>query len=500
MAKRRAMDTKRRNSETGTGKEQRSGRPAQSAPKGSPRGAPEGSRARTPKGLPEGPAKGPPKGLPEGPPKESPKGPPKGLPEGPPKESPKGPAKATPKESPRGLANRPHDVILAPRPHLLASTSKQIHGWWPGKRDCTSERLLVNPYNGCSHDCAFCYAHALPGRFATFAQHGLVTVCQGFDREVAKQLDSLLVAACGYLSPVTDPFQPLDGHYRLSQGIIRAFVERGLPVEFITKAAIPDEALGLMRGHPHCFGQVSILTLDETRRRALVPDGAATPVLLDNIRRLKHAGMYAVARIDPIIPGLTDDPAELRALVTAIQEAGADHLVASCMDVPLIARNRILERLAIAIPPADRHAWLRRWESLYRERIGGAAHAAEGYRRDLFAYVRGLGREAGMTFALCMEYGAPAARGEMPVGLNREYATARNCEGLDVPVYVRDRPGEQFRPVAGCDGACLWCAAERAAEICGMPELAGGGAWDLAGYRRLSALRRAGRRPAAQQP
>jgi len=385
----------------------------------------------------------------------------------------------------------PAGVTSEPRPHLIARTSKQLHGWWPGKRDCTAERLLINPYNGCTHDCGFCYAHALPGRFATFVQHGLVTVCEGFDQEVGRQLDSLLVASCGYLSPVTDPFQPLDEVYRLSLGIIRAFVDRGLPVEFVTKGRVPDEALELMAGHDHCFGQVSILTMDETRHRALVPGGASIAALLDNIRRLKRAGMYAVARVDPVIPHLTDDPDELRQLVRAVAEAGADHLVASCMDVPLIARQRVLDRLTLALPPAARQAWLRNWEQLYRERIGGSAHAAEGYRRDLFAYLRQIAGEAGLTFALCMEYGAPARRGELPVGLNREYTSTRNCEGLDVPIYVRDQPGERFRPVLGCDGACLWCSPEHAQATCGMPDLAGGGAWDLAGYRRLSAARRA---------
>ena len=379
----------------------------------------------------------------------------------------------------------PPGVLTEPRPHVLARTSKQLHGWWPGKRDCTSERLLVNPYNGCSHDCAFCYAHAMPGRFAMFAQHGVVTVCEDFDREVGRQLDSLLVASCGYLSPVTDPFQPVDGRYRLSLKIIEQFVRRGVPVEFVTTGRVPDEALELMAGHAHCFGQVSLLTLDEARHRVLVPGGPAPPVLLDNLRRLQAAGLYAVARIDPVVPYLTDDPDELRELVRAVAEAGASHLIASCMDVPLPARRRVAERLAWAGPPAGRAAWQERLESLYRERIGGSLHAAEGYRRDLFAFLRGLADQHGLTFALCMEYGAPVERGNLPRGLNREYATSKSCEGLDVPLYVRDQPGERFRPVPGCDGACLYCPPETAVAVCGLPELAGGGAWQLADYRRF---------------
>jgi len=383
----------------------------------------------------------------------------------------------------------PEGILTDPRPHLLTKSSKQIHGWPAGRRECTAERLLLNPYNGCSHDCAYCYAHAMPGRFATFAQHGVVTVCEGFDRQVGAQLDSLLVASCGYLSPVTDPFQPLEDRSRLSVGIIREFVSRGLPVEFITKGRVPDEALDLMRGHPHCFGQVSVTTLDETLHRVLAPGAQSPPVLLDNLRRLRQAGLYAVARVDPVVPALTDDPDRLAGLVRELRAAGAQHLVASCMDIPLIIRNRLLDRVSIAVPGRDRDAWRRRVEGLYREQIGSSLHAAAGYRRDLFSLLKRLAVEAGMSFALCMEYAPAAARGAVAVGLNREFATTRNCEGLDVPLYVRSGPGGPFTPVAGCDGACLLCTPEAAATRCGLPELAGGGAWTLADYRRLGRLR-----------
>ena len=390
---------------------------------------------------------------------------------------------------PRAGAPLPDGVIGDPVPHVLTQTSKKIHGWWPGKRDCTAERLLVNPYNGCSHNCSYCYAHALPGRFAMFAQRGVVTVCDGFDREVGRQLDGLRVAACGYLSPVTDPFQPLDGRYRLSVAIIHEFVRRGLPVEFTTKGQVPDEALELMAGHQHCFGQVSIATLDPARHRMLMPGAQAPAVLLDNLRRIKAAGLYAVARLDPVIPRLTDEPDELLQVVEAARAAGADHLVASCLDLPLAAADRVVDDLSLAVPAPGRGAWRTRFRELYRERIGASIHAAEGYRRDLFAYLRGLAVANGMTFALCMEYAKPNQPGSLPVGLNREFATSRNCEGIDVPIYVRPQGEAGFVPLKDCDGACLLCSPEHAAATCRVPELAGGGGWTLTDYRRFSATR-----------
>ena len=123
-----------------------------------------------------------------------------------------------------GKQLREFEVMEEPYPHILVSSNKQLHGWWRGKRECTGERMLVNPYNGCSVGCIYCYAKALPAvYFRLFNQQGLVTVFKDFDLVVSEQLDSVSVASCGYLSPVCDPFQQLETRYRLS---LKAFRSR----------------------------------------------------------------------------------------------------------------------------------------------------------------------------------------------------------------------------------------------------------------------------------
>ncbi|MFQ5835767.1 MAG: hypothetical protein ACE5HR_07585 [bacterium] len=143
------------------------------------------------------------------------------------------------------VSKREYEVIEEPQSHILVPTRKQLHGWWPGKRECTSERMLINPYNGCGIGCFYCYARAFPGYFRSFRDYGVITVAKDFDQVVAEQLDSIDIATCGYLSPVTDPFQSLNAQYHLSEKIIKVFVERNIPIEFITKASIPGEVIGL---------------------------------------------------------------------------------------------------------------------------------------------------------------------------------------------------------------------------------------------------------------
>jgi DNA repair photolyase len=377
-----------------------------------------------------------------------------------------------------GSGQMAHEVIEAPTPHILVDSRKELHGWWRGKRECTSERLLINPYNGCAIDCFCCYAKALPGYFQLFRQCGLVTVCRNFHRVIAKQLDGLEVASCGYLSPVTDPFQPVDKRYRLSEKIIGEFVARNIPIEFVTKSSFGPEVVELLGRQRHSFGQVSILTPWESLRRRLMVAGANTEELFDNLKRLAAAGIHAVCRIDPIIPYVTDDPGDLSTLVSRARDHGAGHIVASVMDIPKRMATEVFRYL-----DAIGDGLALKVKSLYREVIDGSLHADLDYRRKVISHLRERCDAANLTFALCMEYRLKEGR---PVGLNSEFMSATNCEGIDIPVYVRS--GECFRPAADCNGACLTCQE----PICGIDDLAMGRsgvtktAFTLADYRRWS--------------
>ena len=59
-----------------------------------------------------------------------------------------------------GREEKEYELIKEPVPHILVESNKKIHGWSQSytpkhERECTAERLMVNPYNGCSNNCCF---------------------------------------------------------------------------------------------------------------------------------------------------------------------------------------------------------------------------------------------------------------------------------------------------------------------------------------------------------
>ena len=382
------------------------------------------------------------------------------------------------------------DGIKIESPHHVVYSKKEIHGWWSGiepygMRECTSERLLINPYNGCEHHCFFCYAHAFPGYFARFRKSGEITVFEDFDKVVEGQLNKIHVASCGYLSPVTDPFQPINKAYKLTERIMKVLVKRNLPVEVVTKGVISEEAIRLLAAQQDSFAQLSILTLDEEKRRWMMEGGASTDELVKTIERLSNKDIFTVCRVDPVLPYITSGEKELEELIGTVVDAGASHIITSCLDIP-----RALERVIYGkVESGYGKEMRRRYEQLYVEEMSGRRHARVEYRRKLFGEIKALCDKAKVTMGLCMEFEKMVEGGNVRYkGLNQEFMTSRNCEGIDIPIYVRRDGEDTFLPVTGCAGNCLACYQSTEAPGCGIEDLKKAGAWKLRDYKRWSKL------------
>jgi len=216
-------------------------------------------------------------------------------------------------------------------------------------------RWSVNPYRGCSHACAYCYARPTH----EFLGFGAGT---DFESRIAVKLRApeLLRAAFGRptwrgevvaFSGVTDCYQPLEASYRLTRGCLEVCAEYRNPVSIVTKAALVERDLDLLlrlAREARCSVTLSLPFLDEAVARALEP-GAPTPSRrLETLRRLSAAGVPCGVLLAPVVPGLSDE--EVPRLLEAAREAGATRAGWLLLKLPGSTRQVFEERLRERLP------------------------------------------------------------------------------------------------------------------------------------------------------
>jgi DNA repair photolyase len=371
-----------------------------------------------------------------------------------------------------GKTTKTYDVIEEPVPHILVPSKKKIHAWKHygyaddrHHRECSQERMLINTYNGCWQNglkgCRFCYTRGMVfGYFPKFWKNGVATVFNKFDEAVMKQISKLYACSPLYLSPITDPFMDLEAKYHINKRVIDKSLKLNLPSEFITKMGGNllkwDGYPGLidkMSEHKHCFGQFTIYTMQKGVKNKLSPGSSQIDTQFKAVKMCSDKGLFTVVRFDPFIPYVTDSENEFRQLVGKAKEAGANHIIASCIDIPKNTRKEMFPLYARLSQKYGNEKNVSDFKELYSDNQRNDLNACLKYRREKFGLLRDICNENNITLSFCMEFWKDDDG--MFHGLNDEFMTSSACEGMKIPMYVRDNLSENFRPLEGCDGNCL---------------------------------------------
>lgn len=193
----------------------------------------------------------------------------------------------------------------------------------------------LNPYRGCEHGCAYCYArptHEYLGYSAGLDFETKILVKERAPELLRRELSSprwnpQVVA----LSGVTDAYQPIERRLELTRRCVEVFTEFRNPITIITKNALVARDIDLFRTLAESQAisvSLSITTLDAELQRDLEPRASAPHERLRAIEKLAKAGIPTSVMVAPIIPGLTDEetPAILEAAASA-GATGAGHIV-----------------------------------------------------------------------------------------------------------------------------------------------------------------------------
>jgi len=211
----------------------------------------------------------------------------------------------------------------------------------------------LNPYMGCVHRCTFCYVRAFELRADRpfDARYGTsirvkVNVAEVLRRELARPTWRREGVAVG---AATDPYQPAEGHYRLTRSCIEVLAEASNPFSLITRGPLivrDVDVLAEAARRADVSVTFSIPTLDREVWRRTEPGTAPPWQRLRALTRLVDAGIRASVGMAPILPGISDRPELLADVVRAAREAGACGVWANTLHLKPGTREHFLDCLA----------------------------------------------------------------------------------------------------------------------------------------------------------
>jgi DNA repair photolyase len=198
----------------------------------------------------------------------------------------------------------------------------------------------INPYRGCEHGCAYCYArptHEYLGFSAGLDFETKILVKEDAPELLRKELSSprWLPQPLG-MSGVTDSYQPVERRLRLTRRCLEVLAEFRNPVAVITKNRLVTRDLDLLQElarHEAAAVFLSITTLDGELKQKLEPRTTHPIGRLAAIEALARAGVPTGVMVAPVIPGLTDH--EMPAILAAAAQAGARFAGYTMLRLPL---------------------------------------------------------------------------------------------------------------------------------------------------------------------
>ncbi|HET8640499.1 MAG TPA: Rv2578c family radical SAM protein [Pseudonocardiaceae bacterium] len=255
----------------------------------------------------------------------------------------------------------------------------------------------VNPYRGCGHACAYCFARN---------SHTYLDFDAGrdFDSQVVVKVNAAEVLDRELRSPRwnrehvamgtnTDPYQRAEGRYRLMPGIIDALVANDTPFSVLTKGTLLARDLPLLVAAAERVEVrvgVSIAMIDHELSASVEPGTPSPRARIELVRKITDAGLRCGVMVAPVLPGLSDSVEQLDALFGELAAAGANGVTAFALHLRPGAREWYLRWLAREHPEL-----VPRYEALYAR----GANAGRGYRNWLARQLGPLLRKHGLDRA-----------------------------------------------------------------------------------------------------
>jgi DNA repair photolyase len=274
-------------------------------------------------------------------------------------------------------------------------------------------RWTINPFRGCTHACNFCFARPTH-KYLDF------DAGRDFEREIVVKVNAPELARVELNRPSwkkehvalgtnTDPYQWVEGRYRLMEGIWEAMRDAGNPCSILTKSPLLLRDLKLMKeiNERTEFGAaLSVPTLDEKAWRATEPHTPNPRARLEAVAELVRNGIRTGILIAPLMPGINDTPEQLAPILEMAAEAGAAYVSGIALHLRGDVKGLFFDWLR-----DNRPDLIPLYEQLYRR----GAYMPTSERERLSKLVKGPNQEPGQRMRGYLRSAqSPRAKSEEP--------------------------------------------------------------------------------------
>ena len=319
-------------------------------------------------------------------------------------------------DAPEALDARFHEIHTKSALNRVPKASRVPFEW------------TVNPYRGCLHACTFCFARPT---------HEYLEFDAGrdFEREIIVKVNVPEVLRAELARPSwkgdhvalgtnTDPYQWVEGRYKIMRGVWEAMRDFANPCSILTKSPLVLRDLDLLRQiaeRTEVSACLSVPTLDEKAWRSTEPHTPSPRARLEAVAELNRAGIPTGILIAPLMPGINDAPEQVERIVELATEAGAVHIGGNTLFLRGSVREIFFEWLREHRPDL-----VERYERLYArgayvpaderrtiERAAGAPWTSRSFH-ERFKHRTAAERRRFEAVRLAAGGGPPARRHEPP--------------------------------------------------------------------------------------
>jgi DNA repair photolyase len=330
----------------------------------------------------------------------------------------------------------------------------------------------INPFVGCAFGCAYCYAR-YAHRYA--AERLAVGVGEpdepgtgvgeelppwlAFERRILVKQDVARLVQRALQKPATlaglredgvvigtatDPYQPAERRFRVTRSVLEVLAEHdGLRVTIITKSPLVTRDIDLLvriARRSRISVHVSLISVDRELARRIEPRAPTPEARLRAIARLRANGIEVGVNIMPVLPGITDGPEAVDALVRAVKAADACYVGACALRLQRTARDRYLPFIDAEFPELSA-----RYRSTYARGYQAGPRYREGLREQFARVCARHGVAFGRYYETAEEPGAETEPGGAAAGTQAAPAVspqiALALDDMSTPMVLPDGHG-----------------------------------------------------------